>query len=61
MRFKRELTALEFGNRVIRPGDIQHGFLYMKWDNYQAVRLNILDITDNKVYEVRVPIVITSR
>lgn len=55
-RFRRELAAQDFGNRVIRPGYIEQGFLYMKWAQYESVRLLLFDITTNKRQEISVPI-----
>lgn len=57
-RFRRELAAQDFGDRVIRPGHIEHGFLYMKWAQYQSVRLLLFDITTNKRQELKIPITV---
>lgn len=57
-RFRRELAAQDFGDRVVRPGHIEHGFLYMKWAQYQSVRLLLFDITTNKRQELSIPIAI---
>lgn len=51
-RFKRELANLSFGDRVIFQGDIQQGFIYFKWQNYNQIRLNVFNITDNKMNEL---------
>ena len=55
-RFRRELAEQDFGDRVIRPRHIEHGFLYMKWAQYPKVRLLIFDITTNKREELFIPI-----
>jgi len=57
-RFKRELAAQDFGDRVIAPGNIEHGFVYLKWEKYTTVRIKVFDITTNKVHEVQLPIAI---
>lgn len=57
-RFRRELAAHDFGDRVVRPGRIEHGFLYMKWASYQGVRLLLFDITTNKRQELSIPIAV---
>lgn len=57
-RFRRELGTHDFGDRVIRPGHIEHGFVYMKWAQYRAVRLLLFDITTNERHEVTVPLAI---
>jgi hypothetical protein len=51
-QFKRELANLSFGDRVIFQGDIQQGFIYFKWQNYKKIRLNVFNITDNKMNEL---------
>jgi hypothetical protein len=55
-RFRRELAAQDFGDRVVRPGHIEHGFLYMKWAPYQSVRVLLFDITTNRREELNIPI-----
>ncbi|MBZ0169913.1 hypothetical protein MELA_01044 [Candidatus Methylomirabilis lanthanidiphila] len=57
-RFKRELAAQDFGDRVIAPGNIEHGFVYLTWQPYTSVRIKVFDITTNKVHEVQLPITI---
>ena len=51
-QFKRELANLSFGDRVIFQGDIQQGFIYFKWQNYKKIRVNVFNITDNKMNEL---------
>lgn len=55
-RFKRELAAQDFGDRVIAPGNIEHGFVYLKWQPYTSIRIKVFDITTNKVHETQLPI-----
>ncbi len=57
-RFKRELATQDFGDRVITPGNIEHGFVYLKWQPYTSVRIKVFDITTNKVHEVQLPIMV---
>ena len=57
-RFRRELAAQDFSDRVVRPGYIEHGFLYMKWAQYQSVRLLLFDITVNKRQELSIPLTV---
>lgn len=57
-RFRRELAAQDFGDRVVRPGHIEHGFLYTKWAQYQSVRMLLFDITTNKRQELSIPVTI---
>jgi phage tail tape-measure protein len=57
-RFKRELAAQDFGDRVIAPGNIEHGFVYLTWQPYTSVRIKAFDITTNKVHEVQLPITV---
>jgi len=58
-RFRRELAAQDFSDRVVRPGHIEHGFLYMQWAQYQSVRLLLFDITTNKRQEISLPITVS--
>jgi hypothetical protein len=58
-RFRRELAAQDFSDRVIRPGHIEHGFLYMKWAQYQRVRLLLFDTPTNQRQEISVPIMVS--
>ena len=51
-QFKKELANLSFGDRVIFQGDIQQGFIYFKWKSYNQIRMNVFNITDNKVHEL---------
>lgn len=55
-QFKRELAAQDFGDRVIAPGNIEHGFVYLKWQPYTSVRIKVFDITTNKVHDIQLPI-----
>lgn len=57
-RFKRELAAHDFGDRVIAPGNIEHGFVYLKWQPYTSIRIKVFDITTNKVHEIHLPLTI---
>jgi len=57
-RFRRELAAQDFGDRVVRPGHIEHGFLYMKWAQYNTVRLLVFDITSNKRQELTISVTV---
>ena len=52
IRFKKELANLAFEDEVVFPGDIKQGFVYMKWKNYNKIRVKIFDITSNKT-EIR--------
>ncbi|WP_244859932.1 hypothetical protein [Nitrosococcus oceani] len=52
IQFKKELASLAFEDRVIYPGDIQQGFIYLKWNPYQKIRVKVFDITDNKTYSL---------
>ncbi|RMH30841.1 MAG: hypothetical protein D6690_18025 [Nitrospirae bacterium] len=58
MRFKKELAALAFEDRVIYPGDLQQGFVYLKWKPYQKIRMKLFNITDNKVHELFFPVAV---
>jgi outer membrane lipoprotein SlyB len=58
-RFRRELAAQDFSDRVVRPGHIEHGFLYMQWAQYRGVRLLLFDITTNKRQEISLPITVS--
>lgn len=57
-RFRRELAAQDFGDRVVGPGRIEHGFLYMKWAQYRSIRLLLFDITTNGRQELNIPITV---
>ncbi|MFQ5483417.1 MAG: hypothetical protein ACE5ER_11750 [Nitrospinaceae bacterium] len=52
LQFKKELANLFFGDRVIFQGDIQQGFIYLKWKNYNQIRMNVFNITENKMHEL---------
>lgn len=52
IRFKEELANLAFEDQVVYPGEIKQGFVYMKWKNYNKIRVKIFDITSNKT-EIR--------
>ena len=60
-RFKRELAAHDFGDRVIAPGNIEQGFVYLKWESYSSIRIKLFDITTNKAHEVHLPTSIARR
>jgi len=53
IKFKKELANLEFGDRVVFPGDIQQGFVYLKWKPYQTIRVKLFNITDNKIQQLK--------
>jgi hypothetical protein len=52
VKFKQELANLAFEDRVIFPGDIQQGFIYLKWSSYNKIRVKVLNITDNTIHEI---------
>jgi len=60
-QFKKELANLSFGDRVIFQGDIQQGFIYFKWKSYNQIRMNVFNITDNKVHELIFSISVNKR
>jgi outer membrane lipoprotein SlyB len=53
VKFKRELANLAFEDRVIFPGDVQQGFIYVKWKPYTSIRVKIFNITDNKISDLQ--------
>lgn len=53
VKFKRELANLAFEDRVIFPGDMQQGFIYLKWKPYKTIRVKIFNINDNKIYDLQ--------
>ena len=59
-RISRDLSGLSFGNRVIPSGNTEYGFLWMKADQYVALRIKVHDATENKTVELAVPVVRTS-
>lgn len=56
MEFKRQLATLAFEDRVVFPGDIQQGFIYLKWQPYQSLRIKLFDISANLIHELQFPI-----
>jgi hypothetical protein len=58
VEFKKQLAILAFGDRVIFPGDVQQGFIYLKWQPYTDIRVNVFDITGNQVHELHFPVLI---
>lgn len=50
--FKKQLTTHAFQDRVIYPGDIQQGFIYLRWNKYKKLRMKIFNISDNKIKEM---------
>lgn len=52
VQFKKELASLAFGDRVIYPGDLIQGFVYIQWKHYSKLRLELFNITDDKNYEM---------
>jgi outer membrane lipoprotein SlyB len=52
IQFKKELANLAFEDQVVFPGDIKQGFVYLKWKNYNKIRVKIFDITSNRT-EIR--------
>jgi hypothetical protein len=59
LAFKKQLAILAFEDRVVFPGDIQQGFVYLKWQKYNSVRVKVFDITDNKYHELYFPIYVS--
>lgn len=53
--FKKQLTIHAFEDRVIYPGDIQQGFIYLRWQPYSQLRIKLFDITKNTTHEVVFP------
>lgn len=55
MEFKKQLATLAFEDRVVFPGDIQQGFIYLKWQPYESVRIKLFDITANQIHDLQFP------
>ncbi|MDD2219262.1 MAG: hypothetical protein PHO79_01190 [Desulfoplanes sp.] len=53
--FKKQLTTHAFQDRVIYPGDIQQGFIYLRWNKYKKLRMKIFNISDNTTKEMVFP------
>ncbi|MBI3325183.1 MAG: hypothetical protein HYZ81_00560 [Nitrospinae bacterium] len=60
-RFRHELAVQDFGDRVIFPGDLKQGFLYLKYAPYTALRLKVMNITERKTQEVELPLTVMMR
>jgi len=58
-QFKQELAELAWGDRVIYPGDIVQGFVYLKWKPYCRIRLKLFNVTTNRSYEFTFPVSIS--
>ncbi|SKA81689.1 hypothetical protein [Desulfobaculum bizertense] len=56
LEFKKQLATHAFEDRVIYPGDIQQGFIYLRWQPYTKLRIKLFDITDNKHKALLFPI-----
>lgn len=56
IEFKKQLASVAFEDKVIYPGDLKQGFIYLRWQNYTQLRLKVFNISDNKVSEVQMPI-----
>jgi len=56
VQFRKELAELFFGDRVIRPGNFESGFIYLPLGNYVRIRIKILNITDSQIKEIQIPI-----
>ena len=61
VKFKQELANLAFEDKVIFPGDIQQGFIYLKWEPYNKIRMKVLNITDNKTHELMFDVSVMQR
>lgn len=59
VKFKQELANLAFEDRVIYPGDIQQGFIYLKWKPYNKIRVKVFNITENKIDNLEFEISVT--
>lgn len=59
-RISGEVGGMSFGNRVVPPGNTEYGFLWMKADQYTALRIKVHDATENKSLEITVPVVSAS-
>lgn len=58
LEFKKQLATLAFEDRVVFPGDIQQGFIYVKWQPYISIRVKVFNISDNKFYELQFPVTV---
>jgi len=58
-QFKQELAELAWGDRVIYPGDIAQGFVYLKWKPYCRIRIKLFNVTTNRSYEFTFPVSIS--
>jgi len=58
LEFKKQLAIHAFEDRVIYPGDIHQGFIYLRWKPYTKLRMKLFDITDNKNQEVLFPMTV---
>ncbi|GIX46089.1 MAG: hypothetical protein KatS3mg131_0300 [Candidatus Tectimicrobiota bacterium] len=60
-QFRHELAAQDFGDRVIFPGDLHQGFIYLQWQPYTVLRVKVTNITERTTHVVELPITVTRR
>ena len=61
LEFKKQMAKHAFENRVIYPGDLQQGFVYLSWHDYHKLRFKIFNISDNETTELEIPVSVCIR
>ena len=54
--FRRQLAAAQFGDKVLFPGNLHQGYVFLPRSDFARIRLLVLDITDGRSREVSVPL-----
>lgn len=60
-QFRHELAVQDFGDRVLFPGDLKQGFIYLKLEPYTALRVKVTNISERKTEVLEIPISILPR
>lgn len=59
-KFRHELAAQDFGNRVLFPGDLRQGFIYLQAQPYTGLRVKVTNITTRTTQVIEIPLFIES-
>jgi len=56
IEFRRQLAATQFGDKVLFPGNLDQGFVFLRAGSYSKLRVLVRDITENKAHDLSLPL-----
>jgi hypothetical protein len=59
-QFRHELASQDFDDRVVFPGDLLQGFIYVQVQPYRVIQIKVTNITERVTQEIELPVTVTA-